>query len=108
LFERYGISDTHTVHRWHLDPDAGVGYNELGYQVVLRPFLGIMGLAPAEPGRRSTTPPRRVGGNLDCRELVAGCTRYLPVAVSGALFSAMKPAGSRWRRCSGSWVRSSD
>jgi acetamidase/formamidase len=88
LFERYGIAATHTVHRWDLDPAAGTGRNELGYTVALRPFLGVMGLAPAEPGRHSTVPPRRVGGNLDCRELVAGSTLYLPVAVDGALFSA--------------------
>ncbi len=32
-------------------------------------------------------PPRRVGGNLDIRDLAAGTTLYLPVEVSGALFS---------------------
>jgi acetamidase/formamidase len=88
LFERYGIADSHTVHRWDLDPDAGTGRNELGYTIALRPFLGVMGVAPAEPGRHSTIPPRRVGGNLDCRELIAGSTLYLPVAVDRALFSA--------------------
>jgi acetamidase/formamidase len=88
LFERYGIADRHTVQRWELDPAAGIGRNELGYAVELRPFLGIMGLAPTQPGRHSTIPPRRVGGNLDCRELVAGSTVYLPVEVDGALFSA--------------------
>jgi acetamidase/formamidase len=88
LFERYGIADAHTVHRWDLDPDVGTGRNELGYSVTLRPFLGVMGVAPAEAGRHSTIPPRRVGGNLDCRELIAGSTLFLPVAVDGALFSA--------------------
>jgi acetamidase/formamidase len=88
LFERYGIGESHTVHRWELDPAHTVGRNELGYTVTLRPFLGVMGVAPAEPGRHSTIPPRRVGGNLDCRELVAGSTLYLPIAVDGALFSA--------------------
>jgi acetamidase/formamidase len=88
LFERYGIADAHTVHRWQLDSAAGTARNELGFEVQLRPFLGIMGLAPAGPGRASTIPPRRAGGNLDCRELVAGSTLYLPVEVDGALFSA--------------------
>jgi acetamidase/formamidase len=87
LFDRYGIAGAHTVHRWELDPEGGTGRNELGFTVALRPFLGVMGVAPAEPGRHSTIPPRRVGGNLDCRELVAGSTLYLPVAVAGALFS---------------------
>lgn len=88
LFDRYGIAGSHTEHRWDLDPAAGIGRNEVGYAVALRPFLGVMGVAPAEPGRHSTIPPRRVGGNLDCRELVAGSTLYLPVAVAEALFSA--------------------
>jgi acetamidase/formamidase len=48
------------------------------------PFLGISGTAPAEPGEHSTIPPRtRAGGNIDCRELVAGSTLYLPVNVHG-------------------------
>jgi acetamidase/formamidase len=46
-----------------------------------------MGVAPAEPGPHSVVPPRRVGGNLDIRDLTAGTTLYLPVEVAGALFS---------------------
>lgn len=34
-----------------------------------------------------TIPPRENGGNFDIRQLVAGSTLYLPVYVSGALFS---------------------
>lgn len=44
-------------------------------------------MPPPEPGRHSTVPPRWHGGNLDCRELVAGSTLYLPVPVEGALLS---------------------
>ena len=44
-------------------------------------------MPPAEPGSHSTIPPRRHGGNLDCRELVAGSTLYLPIAVDGGLLS---------------------
>jgi acetamidase/formamidase len=55
--------------------------------VPLRPFLGVMGVAPAEPGEHSTIPPGPHGGNLDCRALVAGSTLFLPVFHSGALFS---------------------
>jgi acetamidase/formamidase len=47
----------------------------------------VVGLAPAAPGRHSTVPPRPTGGNLDCKELVAGSILYLPVAVDGALLS---------------------
>ena len=53
----------------------------------LKPFAGTIGLAPAEPGLHSVVPPRRVGGNLDIRDLAAGTVLYLPVEVPGALFS---------------------
>jgi acetamidase/formamidase len=36
----------------------------------------------------STVPPRPWGGNIDCKELVAGTTLYLPIPVERALFSA--------------------
>lgn len=73
---------------WDLDQDAGTGANDLGFTVGLAPFLGVMGVAPAEPGEHSTIPPRAAGGgNIDCRELVAGTSLYLPVLVPGALLS---------------------
>ena len=56
--------------------------------VALAPFLGVIGMPPAEPGVHSTTPPRRQGGNIDCKELTAGATLLLPIAVDGALVSA--------------------
>jgi acetamidase/formamidase len=56
-------------------------------RVPLKPFAGTIGIAPAEPGLHSVVPPRRVGGNLDIRDLAAGTTLYLPVEVEGALFS---------------------
>jgi acetamidase/formamidase len=56
-------------------------------RVPLKPFAGTIGLAPGEPGHHSVVPPRRMGGNLDIRDLAAGTTLYLPVEVAGALFS---------------------
>jgi acetamidase/formamidase len=56
-------------------------------RVPLRPFAGTIGVAPAEPGLHSIVPPRRVGGNLDIRDVAEGVTLYLPVEVEGALFS---------------------
>ncbi len=58
-----------------------------GGRVPLKPFAGTIGVAPAEAGLHSIVPPRRVGGNLDIRDLTAGVTLYLPVEVPGALFS---------------------
>ncbi len=52
-----------------------------------RPFTGTIGVAPAEGGLHSVVPPRTVGGNMDIRDLIAGATLRLPVAVPGALFS---------------------
>ena len=56
-------------------------------RVPLKPFAGTIGNALAESGHHSVVPPRRVGGNLDIRDLAAGTTLYLPVEVNGALFS---------------------
>jgi acetamidase/formamidase len=85
----YGLTAADAaVLTWTLDAAAGRGVNQHGHAVALRPFLGVLGMPPAEPGDHSTTPPRAWGGNLDCRELVAGSTLYLPVPVAGALFSA--------------------
>jgi acetamidase/formamidase len=71
---------------WELDADAGKGTADRGFVRALAPFLGVMGLAPGEAGEHSTIPPRAAaGGNIDCRELVAGSTLFLPVSVPGAL-----------------------
>jgi acetamidase/formamidase len=70
---------------WELDGRVG---RALGRAVELAPFLGVLGMPPARPGRHSTIPPRPSGGNIDCKELVAGTTLFLPIPVDGALFSA--------------------
>jgi acetamidase/formamidase len=55
--------------------------------VPLRPFCGIMGVAPNADGEFRTRPPGIFGGNMDVRELSSGATLYLPVLNPGALFS---------------------
>jgi len=73
---------------WQIDADAGVAVNQHGHQVRIAPFHGVTGLAFDEPGEHSTIPPRAVaGGNIDCKELVAGSVLYLPVTVPDALLS---------------------
>ncbi len=73
------------IHHWDLEGNVGqfVG----GIEVPLAPFPGILGVAPERDGDLSTTPPRRVGGNLDVKYLTEGATLFLPVEVAGALFS---------------------
>ncbi len=85
--ERLGVADREGMLLWKLDPDALTGRDQHGYVVSLRPFMGVMGMPPDEPGMHSTAPPRICGGNIDCKELVAGSTLYLPILVPGGLFS---------------------
>ena len=84
---RLGVADVEASWLlWELDGTLGRATESRGFACRMAPFLGVMGLAPAEDGEHSTIPPRAtVGGNIDCRELVAGSTLYLPVAVPGAL-----------------------
>jgi acetamidase/formamidase len=56
-------------------------------RVPLKPFTGTIGVAPAAPGNHSVVPPRRVGGNMDVRDIALGTELFLPVEVAGALFS---------------------
>jgi acetamidase/formamidase len=56
-------------------------------RVPLKPFAGTIGVAPAESGCHSIVPPRRVGGNMDLRDIAVGSELHLPVEVAGALFS---------------------
>ncbi len=74
-------------HNWTLDRASMTATNQHGHTVALRPFMGVMGNAPDETGPLSTAPPRTVGGNMDCKELISGSRLFLPIAIAGALFS---------------------
>ncbi len=103
---------------YHFDPDATVGRAVFAYDfpyaadtpgtivppgavnrvpalgdiaVPLRPHLGTAGVAPGEPGRISSIPPARWGGNIDNWRIGAGARMYYPVLVPLALFSAGDP-----------------
>ena len=78
--------DSTYIHHWELKDDQchfGVKDIILSFQ----PFCGVMGVAPAEPGRLDTLPPRQNGGNMDIRDLGPGSRLWLPVQVEGALFA---------------------
>jgi len=57
-------------------------------EIPLKPFFGVLAVAPpAAWGTLSTIPPRPNGGNIDNKELTEGSTLYLPIFVDTALFS---------------------
>ena len=74
------------MHHWRLDGDS-CHFGVADIRLPFEPFPGCVGVAPAEPGRLNTLPPRGNGGNVDIRDLVVGCRFWLPVLVEGALFS---------------------
>lgn len=82
-----GEFDTTVLQTFALD----TGKNEVefakGIRIPLKPFAGVMGVAPDTDEMLNTIPPRANGGNLDDPNLVAGTTVYFPVFVKGALFS---------------------
>lgn len=55
--------------------------------IPIKPFPGVMGVAPDTDSLLSTIPPRANGGNMDDPNLVEGTTVYFPVFVEGGLFS---------------------
>jgi acetamidase/formamidase len=83
----WGVTFAHdTPFVWTLD--GATATDDRGVTVPLAPFLGVIGMPPPEPGVHPTRPPRRFGGNIDCKLLVAGTTLFLPIPVDGALLSA--------------------
>ena len=89
LMRRLGLHEGPSARLlWQVDASAGLATSDRGHRVRIAPFHGVTGVAWDEPGEHSTIPPRPVGGgNIDCKELVAGSSLYLPVAVPGALVS---------------------
>jgi acetamidase/formamidase len=85
--QRLGLEEEGTFLLWTLEAESLRGEDQHGHSLALRPFMGVMGMPPAEPGPHPTAPPRNTGGNLDCKELIEGSTLFLPIAVPGGLFS---------------------
>jgi acetamidase/formamidase len=76
------------LHLWRYDPTTlAPALFGRWCKVPLKPFTGTIGVAPAAAGVHSVVPPRRVGGNMDVRDIALGTELFLPVEVSGALFS---------------------
>lgn len=75
------------------DMERKVGLFSDNIEVPLRPFQGVMGVAPPPArGKLSSSPPYPdIGGNFDNKHLGKGATVYLPVQVPGALFQTGDP-----------------
>ena len=86
------LADEFTYEHYKLTPldlSRKVARFSKDIEIPIKPFFGVMGVAPpAFSGRISSGPPWIHTGNIDNKELVAGSAVYLPVHVKGALFSA--------------------
>lgn len=85
--DRLGISKEGIFNIWTFDHATQMAHSQRGHRVRMRPFMGIYGMPANLPGVQSTIPPRCTGGNMDCKELIAGSILYLPIEVDGGLFS---------------------
>lgn len=86
-YEKLGLPDDFAWLYWSLDADSGTATSNLGQTVRMRPFLGSIGLVPAEPGYHNNMAPYPCGGNMDCKDLIAGSKLYLPVQARGGMIS---------------------
>ncbi len=86
--ERLGMQDEELLLNWQIDHGHGVAIDQFGHSVGLSPFFGVMGMPGTSSVPVPSWTPRPQGGNIDCKELGAGTTLFLPIAVSGGLFSA--------------------
>lgn len=82
-----GEFDATLLQTFKLDTERNEVEFAEGIRIPLKPFAGVMGVAPDTDEMLNTIPPRANGGNLDDPNLVAGTTVYFPVFVPGALFS---------------------
>ena len=71
---------------WEIDAELQFATNRDGLQIPISPFMGTIGVAPGAPGDHDGWTPRRTGGNLDCKALVAGSTLFFPIEAHGARF----------------------
>ena len=81
------FGDTVKLKTFSLNNDQGYVDFSKNIRISLRPFAGVMGVAPDTEEMLDTFPPRANGGNLDDPNLTVGTTVYFPVFVTGALFS---------------------
>lgn len=81
-----GIYEVNGCHCRKFDIKNGKIYFDEDIVIGAEPMIGVIGTAPSDR-TEPTQCPGEHGGNLDMKELGAGSTVYLPVAVKGALLS---------------------
>lgn len=74
------------LHIWDLSDRRTTSFNDVA-TIPLRPFPGTVGLCPAVRSPTPVMPPGTFGGNIDCRDVVAGARLFLPVGVPGGMLS---------------------
>ena len=79
-------ADHHYFRPCRIDPNKRLAYFADGIVLPTAPFYGVMGVTPEK--RTITSTPGPHGGNMDCKELCAPATLYLPVFIEGAMFLA--------------------
>lgn len=80
--------DAH-FHRWELSGNEA-DFKHIA-KVPIRPFFGVIGVCPDVDEPTPVLPPGRFGGNVDCRDLIAGSKLYLPVQTAGARLALGDP-----------------
>ena len=86
-----GEHDRHQFKTYELDKENNRFQFSKNISIPMRPFAGVMGVAPDTDSMLVTFPPRANGGNMDDPFITKGVTLYLPVFVEGALFSIGDP-----------------
>ena len=81
--------DAH-LHLWDLGGGGTTNFLDVA-DIPIRPFCGVVGVCPDTAEPQSVLPPGHFGGNVDCKDLVAGTRLYLPVQVPGARLSLGDP-----------------
>ena len=85
----FGLLEEFTEHylfKWDLKNKRTANFKR-GIKIPIRPFCGVLGVAPPEDGSFDVMPPGKHGGNMDIKHLTAGSRLELPVWVDGGLFS---------------------
>ncbi|MFC4735395.1 acetamidase/formamidase family protein [Bacillus daqingensis] len=89
--EAMQLTGDRTAIDWRLDRETSTATADIGdvsYTVPMQPFLGLIALQPRGRDVYPTPPPYYTGGNIDCRELTAGSSLFLPVETEGAMLYA--------------------